>query len=205
MLYDQFVITYFDVTTGKGYARQTVNANRFPLRTEPIGFSTGIGKGICESTNSGGIRIPSEAIARRVPEIGEAIMGVIALALGDSTAELDEHGFPFLRNWVYKDQHDEAMARERDLPDEELNDPADSSGFYDEARCGGDRPGLMVDDESDERAAADYMDDEDYPEDEDEDPLAGDVEPTGGCYEPLPDPFTAQRLAVMRQHGDYTG
>jgi hypothetical protein len=42
-------------------------------------------------------------------------------------------------------------------------------------------------------------------EDEDtEDPLAGDVEPTGGYYEPKPDAFEAQRLAVMRQHGDHT-
>jgi len=112
MLYDQFVITHFDVTTGKGYARQTVNANRSPLRMEPIGFSTGIGKGTCEYTSSGGIRIPSEEIAQRVPEIGTSIMGVIALDLGESTAELDEHGFPFLRNWFYKDQHDEVEARE---------------------------------------------------------------------------------------------
>ena len=49
-----------------------------------------------------------------------------------------------------------------------------------------------------------------YPEesdndDPDEDPLAGDVELTGGYYEPPIHPFEAQRLEVMRQHGDYTG
>lgn len=43
-----------------------------------------------------------------------------------------------------------------------------------------------------------------WDEEEDEDPLAGDVEPTGGYYEPSPDPFEAQHLRVMAQHGDYT-
>ena len=37
-----------------------------------------------------------------------------------------------------------------------------------------------------------------------EDPLAGDVEPTGGYNEPTPHAFDAHRLSVMRQYGDYT-
>lgn len=50
----------------------------------------------------------------------------------------------------------------------------------------------------------DAYDDYDYPE-ENEDPLAGDVEPTGGYYTPPVSAFEAQRLEVMRQHGYYTG
>jgi len=42
-------------------------------------------------------------------------------------------------------------------------------------------------------------------EEDNEDPLAGDVDPTGGYYEEPMHPFEAQRLSVMRQHGDYTG
>ncbi len=40
---------------------------------------------------------------------------------------------------------------------------------------------------------------------DDEDPLAGDVDPTGGHYEPSMHAFDAHRLSVMRQYGDYTG
>lgn len=39
----------------------------------------------------------------------------------------------------------------------------------------------------------------------DEDPLAGDVEPTGGYYVAPPDPFEAHSRRVAAQHGDYTG
>src|ERR1700733_4832573 len=46
MLYDQFTVTRFNTETGHGYLRQTANANRFPLRQEPIGFSTKIGEGM---------------------------------------------------------------------------------------------------------------------------------------------------------------
>jgi len=52
-----------------------------------------------------------------------------------------------------------------------------------------------------------YLDEHDHSDDDDldEDPLAGDVEPTGGYYEPPIHPFEAHRLEVMCQHGDYTG
>lgn len=39
----------------------------------------------------------------------------------------------------------------------------------------------------------------------DEDPLAGDVEPTGGYSTAPVHAFSAHRLSVMRQYGDYTG
>lgn len=64
--------------------------------------------------------------------------------------------------------------------------------------------GFIVDQSSD-----DDIDDEpydDYDDDsEDEDPLAGDVDPTGGYYEAPMHPSDAHLLRVMAQHGDYTG
>ncbi len=61
-------------------------------------------------------------------------------------------------------------------------------------------------DEDDSNEPCDEYDDDPYDNsDEDEDPLAGDVEPTGGYYEPSMHPWDAHRLSVMRQHGDYTG
>lgn len=45
----------------------------------------------------------------------------------------------------------------------------------------------------------------DHDDEPDEDPLEGDVEPTGGYPEPEIHPQDAHRDRVMRQHGDYTG
>lgn len=65
---------------------------------------------------------------------------------------------------------------------------------------------------SDSCVCSDDVEDDDYddPYDEyddsdNEDPLAGDVDPTGGYYEEPLHPFEAHRLSVMRQYGDYTG
>ena len=49
-----------------------------------------------------------------------------------------------------------------------------------------------------------YWDELDTEEDN-EDPLAADVEPTGGRYEEPKHPMDAHRDEVARQHGDYTG
>jgi hypothetical protein len=77
--------------------------------------------------------------------------------------------------------------------------------------CDGCRPQYMKDWKANqERLAEEAAEHRRYPEesdddDPDEDPLAGDVEPIGGYYEPPIHPFEAHRLEVMRQHGDYTG
>jgi hypothetical protein len=63
---------------------------------------------------------------------------------------------------------------------------------------------LALDDDAHGPDAEDLYRQEMDEEEDNEDPLAGDVEPTGGYYEPKPGAFEAHRLSVMRQHGDHT-
>lgn len=51
----------------------------------------------------------------------------------------------------------------------------------------------------------DEHDEEEYTFEPTEDPLAGDIEPTGGYPSSEIHPHDAHRLEVMRHHGDYTG
>ena len=87
------------------------------------------------------------------------------------------------------------------LSTEEIGDKLDREFEEDEAlrreTFGEENDGNPVD--YDEQAGEEDM----Y--EQTEDPLAGDVEPTGGHPSPGIHPYDAQRLEVMRQHGDYTG
>lgn len=84
-------------------------------------------------------------------------------------------------------EYQESLAAEQALHEQNLRDDENDSDYSDDSEYFDDPEG---DDEDDF---------------EDEDPLAGDVDPTGGYYDPPLDSFEAQRLEVMRQHGDYTG
>lgn len=162
MSFDTFTVTRFDPKTGKGYARQTASAKRSPLHQEPIGFSIKVGEGLTEYFDDGngsyGIRIPSREIAQRVPEIGTSIRGGIALEFGDSTTALDEHGFPFLRNWFYQDQYDEVCSHVlsgivRVLSDDEF-DTTDETPEDDDAY--GETPEDRESDDTDAAAEIDH-------------------------------------------------
>lgn len=115
-MYDTFIVTAYDPATQHGYAEQTVSLQGLPLRTERIRFDVGVGKGTCEygydELDGWVIRIPNQQIAERAPEVGTVIMGAIACEPRDNTLAIGEDGLPFLRNWFYKDQHDEAIAKD---------------------------------------------------------------------------------------------
>jgi hypothetical protein len=101
--------------------------------------------------------------------------------------------------------HDEAIeenkARDNAAAYIEKNGKPKSYDFYlNQGHDPAEALDLALDDDAHGPDAEDMYHDE-Y---EDEDPLAGDVEPTGGYYEPKPDVFEAQRQEVMRQHGDFT-
>ena len=115
-MYDTFIVTDYDPATRHGYAEHTASTLGLPLHTERIRFDVGIGKGTCEygydEFDGWVIRIPNQQIAERVPEVGTVIMGAIACEPHDNALVIGEDGLPFLRNWFYKDQHDEAIAKD---------------------------------------------------------------------------------------------
>ncbi|HEY1064093.1 MAG TPA: hypothetical protein VGE30_02220 [Candidatus Saccharimonadales bacterium] len=149
-----------------------------------------------------------------MPFLGTELYGSVAYDAEPWRLAIGPDGNPFLRNWGYVDQPpvslDPVAQRVKDETDvawRELDTMQNLEALLRAIDRVASDLGVDLDDGSD----VDYgygRDDleiiEEWPE-EDEDPLAGDVEPTGGYYVPPVHPFEAQRLAVMRQHGDYTG
>lgn len=106
MLSNRLIITALDFKADRGWARQ-VSSSDGNLISGPIGFTiSGVAQVFLgEDDSDWGICIPDQATKNRVPVIGELIVGSIARNCGGSRA-LDPNGNPFLRNWVYADQHD---------------------------------------------------------------------------------------------------